>query len=213
MQFPDRGRKHIYNFLQPLKPLLRNVVPRQGTETGRKLCYLIHQPPIEKCSSPTGDGNSFNLLIFLFFHNSLRNVVPRQGTETRTRISFHRLSRLRNVVPRQGTETCYPPDFIQIYKQIEKCSSPTGDGNLAAAFVANFDILLRNVVPRQGTETAQCLSSAKMDFKLRNVVPRQGTETLCHPSTITACGIEKCSSPTGDGNIQKSFYNRYVFRY
>ena len=113
---PRQGTETYHNKNTAIRNrLLRNVVPRQGTETYIQF-PTASETIIEKCSSPTGDGNSFNLLIFLFFHNSLRNVVPRQGTETRTRISFHRLSRLRNVVPRQGTETCYPPDFIQIYK-------------------------------------------------------------------------------------------------
>ena len=70
---------------------LRNVVPRQGTETFE---------------------NSFLKVSII-----LRNVVPRQGTETAQCLSSAKMDfKLRNVVPRQGTETCYPPDFIQIYK-------------------------------------------------------------------------------------------------
>ena len=37
---------------------LRNVVPRQGTETFRKVFTIVMYFVIEKCSSPTGDGNS-----------------------------------------------------------------------------------------------------------------------------------------------------------
>ena len=61
---------------------------------------------IEKCSSPTGDGNHFYvLLIGILGMKKLRNVVPRQGTETFEN-SFLKVSIiLRNVVPRQGTET------------------------------------------------------------------------------------------------------------
>ena len=40
-----------------------------------------------------------------------------------------------------------------------------------------------------------------MFFVLRNVVPRQGTETLSTIATIDQSTIEKCSSPTGDGNF------------
>ena len=60
--------------------MLRNVVPRQGTET----IYSLLPGIVE---------------------NSLRNVVPRQGTETlaESRITYREC--LRNVVPRQGTET------------------------------------------------------------------------------------------------------------
>ena len=59
---------------------------------------------------------------------------------------------------------------------------------------------MRNVVPRQGTEILTCLVSV-VNTILRNVVPRQGTEII----TIEIIGcwiwvIEKCSSPTGDGN-------------
>ena len=63
--------------------------------------------PIEKCSSPTGDGNdTTHHKVKNIPTVALRNVVPRQGTETKPKISMqskHRL--LRNVVPRQGTET------------------------------------------------------------------------------------------------------------
>ena len=62
---------------------------------------------IEKCSSPTGDGNLNKVLILPVEVNRLRNVVPRQGTET----AFDVLENKKIVT-------------------IEKCSSPTGDGNL-----------------------------------------------------------------------------------
>ena len=63
---------------------------------------------------------------------------------------------MRNVVPRQGTETLSVNVRIFIVF-IEKCSSPTGDGNAAVLVVIDFRKLLRNVVPRQGTETAHSL--------------------------------------------------------
>ena len=83
---------------------MRNVVPRQGTETGRERPSKIL--PIEKCSSPTGDGNLISKFSLLSERDQLRNVVPRQGTET----------------------------MLQEFdsgnmEAIEKCSSPTGDGN------------------------------------------------------------------------------------
>ena len=61
---------------------------------------------------------------------------------------------------------------------------------------------LRNVVPRQGTETLFLLSIRFSSKPLRNVVPRQGTETLEKflQSLCISFTIEKCSSPTGDGN-------------
>ncbi|ERI89114.1 hypothetical protein HMPREF1547_03689 [Blautia sp. KLE 1732] len=37
--------------------------------------------------------------------------------------------------------------------RIEKCSSPTGDGNGLFISPSSTEPLLRNVVPRQGTET------------------------------------------------------------
>ena len=83
---------------------------------------------IEKCSSPTGDGNekSDTMEISLL----LRNVVPRQGTETEKHLcTTLSLNELRNVVPRQGTETVYTALVVYPIKR------------------------LRNVVPRQGTET------------------------------------------------------------
>ena len=108
---------------------------------------------IEKCSSPTGDGNMI-AAIEKKSTTSLRNVVPRQGTETictMTVIDTPYIEKcssptgdgnqesvfprnvlpalLRNVVPRQGTETCRPHIALLIFRTIEKCSSPTGDGN------------------------------------------------------------------------------------
>ena len=62
-------------------------------------------PGIEKCSSPTGDGN-IRTIAFETFVPGLRNVVPRQGTET----MWDSLNNKRCIT-------------------IEKCSSPTGDGN------------------------------------------------------------------------------------
>ena len=59
---------------------------------------------------------------------------------------------LRNVVPRQGTETAVQPGD-EVQAMIEKCSSPTGDGNNKLASFFILSDLLRNVVPRQGTET------------------------------------------------------------
>ena len=84
--------------------VLRNVVPRQGTETKWKE-YITDFNKIEKCSSPTGDGNNQHVLLSLSVLTGLRNVVPRQGTETTS-----------------GVSGC------NAYS-IEKCSSPTGDGN------------------------------------------------------------------------------------
>ena len=66
----------------------------------------------------------------------LRNVVPRQGTEmTLLRFCHSADCQLRNVVPRQGTEILNKA-LIQLSRYIEKCSSPTGDGNLLEAMNA-----------------------------------------------------------------------------
>ena len=82
--------------------VLRNAVPRQGTETS--FWNLFHP------------------------YHLLRNAVPRQGTETLDFATSALYLVLRNAVPRQGTETktC---DFVESFRFIEKCSSPTGDGN------------------------------------------------------------------------------------
>ena len=61
---------------------------------------------------------------------------------------------------------------------------------------------MRNVVPRQGTETIVGNSDfiLMLNQQLRNVVPRQGTETMFSVLESYISLIEKCSSPTGDGN-------------
>ena len=93
------------------------------------IVYCFFAIIIEKCSSPTGDGNSMSMWRSTVAFDTLRNVVPRQGTET-----------FRKVFT------------IVMYFVIEKCSSPTGDGNPKLSLM-NVLIALRNVVPRQGTET------------------------------------------------------------
>ena len=85
---------------------------------------------------------------------------------------------LRNVVPRQGTETVPGLENARIVKNIEKCSSPTGDGNGESIYHERMQLILRNVVPRQGTETQDARHHDIFALSLRNVVPRQGTETL-----------------------------------
>ncbi len=59
---------------------------------------------------------------------------------------------------------------------IEKCSSPTGDGNTLLQFIIENGKKLRNVVPRQGTEIINNVEYRPDGHALRNVVPRQGTE-------------------------------------
>ena len=74
------------------------------------IVYCFFAIIIEKCSSPTGDGNSMSMW--------------------RSTVAF---DTLRNVVPRQGTETVKQESFTKNYICIEKCSSPTGDGNVKCA--------------------------------------------------------------------------------
>ena len=81
----------------------------------------------------------------------LRNVVPRQGTETK----MQDLNKATLTI-----EKCSSPtgdgNFLHLslsLSTIEKCSSPTGDGNYFHIITIMFSVLLRNVVPRQGTET------------------------------------------------------------
>ena len=44
---------------------------------------------------------------------------------------------------------------------------------------------------------------------LRNVVPRQGTETEEADPEDVLSAIEKCSSPTGDGNSDSGIFKRF----
>ena len=92
---------------------------------------------IEKCSSPTGDGNSVPYTSLICCICSLRNVVPRQGTETCTIA----------IATAPVIEKCSSPtgdgNFFDIVKSIaffsiEKCSSPTGDGNM---IFSDFNII------------------------------------------------------------------------
>ena len=75
-----------------------------------------------------------------------------------------------------------PKIYYHIFINIEKCSSPTGDGN-------------------------RCDHPAAAASLLRNAVPRQGTETHFHLLYLISKIIEKCSSPTGDGNHMEGVNN------
>ena len=109
----------------------------------------------------------------------LRNVVPRQGTETpysQISVIFHNV--LRNVVPRQGTETCFHlhvKNFLSV--PLEKCSSPTGDGNINMVLATDAKQLEKCSSPT-GDGNNESLSMTIPYVILRNVVPRQGTETI-----------------------------------
>ena len=90
---------------------------------------LYFQNKIEKCSSPTGDGN-FETFIFYILHIVIEKCSSPTG---------------------DGNTVLVTIGFLAI---IEKCSSPTGDGNEITRESREFDkVELRNAVPRQGTET------------------------------------------------------------
>ena len=91
-------------------------------------------------------------MILIVFVIILRNVVPRQGTEILTCLVSVVNTILRNVVPRQGTEIITIEIIGCWIWVIEKCSSPTGDGNEVNRLKKVDWSILRNVVPRQGTE-------------------------------------------------------------
>ena len=86
-------------------------------------CGLI----IEKCSSPTGDGN-FDELLFCHSVKIIEKCSSPTGDgNLLTDLTVNRSFELRNVVPRQGTETVLFLLFFNLFPFIEKCSSPTGD--------------------------------------------------------------------------------------
>ena len=133
--------------------ILRNIAPREGTETfcHSATCHVIGLP-IKKYSSPRGDGNisSFHVLHLLY---KLRNIAPREGTETPVNTSYRRST------------------------LIKKYSSPRGDGNIKPVRV--------KVIP--------CTA-------LRNIAPREGTEIHIFTTNHSYLFIKKYSSPRGDGN-------------
>ena len=60
--------------------VLRNIAPREGTETHNKISIFFLHFIIKKYSSPRGDGNK--ALRAFFASALLRNIAPREGTET-----------------------------------------------------------------------------------------------------------------------------------
>ena len=99
-----------FNKSPPLR--LRNIAPREGTETKRPV-------------------HSYHFL-------KLRNIAPREGTETQT---GHHMDYgnglLRNIAPREGTETTLLIVFMVLKLIIKKYNSPRGDGNLLPQGIKN----------------------------------------------------------------------------
>ena len=151
MQFPDRGRKPMIFSISD-RERLRNAVPRQGTET----------------VLPTE-------LTVLGFHWEMQ--FPDRGRKQGKTYTIVTLYRLRNAVPRQGTETIFTNSFCS-ENWIEKCSSPTGDGN-DIVFTCNSQKSIEKCSSPtgDGNKYLKRLWTTSCQFSLRNAVPRQGTET------------------------------------
>ena len=94
---------------------------------------------------------------------------------------------------------------------IEKCSSPTGDGNADWMIVWRRQRCIEKCSSPTGDGNVLSGTSNIDTLTLRNVVPRQGTEIYCFYSLITTLFIEKCSSPTGDGNAMLLPINQCKF--
>ena len=92
--------------------VLRNVVPRQGTET-----ETVEN--IDTAKKP------------------LRNVVPRQGTETPLASAWVLCYPLRNVVPRQGTEIC-PSLLLNIHLSVLRNVVPRQGTEMQRICVKNY---------------------------------------------------------------------------
>ena len=157
---------------------MRNIAPRQGTETTHNIVYnwLI---TIEKHSSPTGDGNDFLLNLLPFSEKIEKHSSPtgdgnfyRQRNHT---VSFRIIE--KHSSPTGDGNCLYSSLSSGLLFLIEKHSSPTGDGNMWDDADASIrQQILRNIAPRQGTETKNfCLTTSAV--LLRNIAPRQGTET------------------------------------
>ena len=92
---------------------MRNVVPRQGTET-KNVKSAVNAIQIEKCSSPTGDGNKVICTIQESKYNIEKCSSP------------------------TGDGNRFFCIFVRLLMLIEKCSSPTGDGNCGTYFRVLF---------------------------------------------------------------------------
>ena len=71
-----------YRFLNSFDFQLRNIAPREGTETVEMSVTGQVHVIIKKYSSPRGDGNAIAAHPFLRLTGRLRNIAPREGTET-----------------------------------------------------------------------------------------------------------------------------------
>ena len=66
---------------KPFRSKLRNIAPREGTETNPTTEHRLVLLIVKKYSSPRGDGNEKRYTSPVGY-SILRNIAPREGTET-----------------------------------------------------------------------------------------------------------------------------------
>ena len=109
---------------------------------------------------------------------------------------------LRNVVPRQGTEILAIPYMNRIKETIEKCSSPTGDGNQCHHLsLVQVQLLIEKCSSPTGDGNCSFSSLCIFHFTIEKCSSPTGDGNQLLQLLESHIPIEKCSSPTGDGNI------------
>ena len=117
---------------------------------------------------------------------------------------------LRNVVPRQGTETESTNDSYTSEEKIEKCSSPTGDGN-ASCFCLGALLSIEKCSSPTGDGNMPISSSKHPLICIEKCSSPTGDGNAKNMCKELPELIEKCSSPTGDGNLIRSSASVLVF--
>ena len=132
---------------------LRNIAPREGTETKNNILSNTSLF-IKKYSSPRGDGNTLTGSQPLPCHIKKYSSPRGDGNCEIPNLFARSLCVLRNIAPREGTET-WEVVLEKYLCIIKKYSSPRGDGNFSEIiFCQCTPPLLRNIAPREGTETS-----------------------------------------------------------
>ena len=201
MRYPGRGRKRFLPQERILPTLLRNEIPRKGTET----CALFR---IWTASSKhwemryPGRGRKHEIAPTLVaVRVILRNEIPRKGTETDYLLFILRFCYIEKWDTPEGDGNNKLNHVINLHHFIEKWDTPEGDGNLIVKIIIGNHKHWEMRYPGRGRklekpsffcsifkiekwDTPEGDGNKKiggpaklLNLPLRNEIPRKGTET------------------------------------
>ena len=128
-QFATQNGKNPQKTSGVQEMVLRNIAPREGTETPVNTSYR-RSTLIKKYSSPRGDGNIKPVRVKVIPCTALRNIAPREGTEIHIFTTNHSYLFIKKYSSPRGDGNEFFNLSFELFNRIKKYSSPRGDGNV-----------------------------------------------------------------------------------